>query len=460
MIRFFGKVYPIRKLLFFFGEGLFLFCSMIVVSSLLSPEEVPSVFDPAFLVRVLFIDFVCLLSLYYFDLYTFRMGLANSDMFLRLSQALGCASILLGALFFLFPVLLPGRWVFLSGLGLFFGLSIFWRLLYGFIIKKGLLARPVLILGSGKFLHDILEAVRKNRDCGFSVAGLVLENLESEVPSGHPVSFGFSGLRHKVLEAGAECIIVAMDEMRGRLPVRELLDCKVHGIEVLDGETFFEEMTGRILVDKINPSWIIFREGFDQSPFRLAVKRLVGVMFAVVGFVVFGPVLLITPFLIRLDSPGPILFRQTRVGKNGRPFTLVKFRSMRTDAEKDGAKWAKKDDDRVTRVGRFIRKTRIDELPQMWNVLAGHMGFVGPRPERPEFVDALAAEIPYYDQRHAVPPGITGWAQINYPYGASVEDAKKKLEYDLYYVKHMSVVFDLYIILKTIKTILFREGSR
>jgi sugar transferase (PEP-CTERM system associated) len=234
----------------------------------------------------------------------------------------------------------------------------------------------------------------------------------------------------------------------------------MQGLPVIDGETFIEEITGKLAIDSINPSWLIFKEGFQKTPSMLLGKRISGILFSLAGLIFSLPVTLITAAAIKLESRGPVFFRQTRVGKDGIEFQVIKFRSMITDAEKDGAKWASADDDRVTRVGRIIRKLRIDEIPQMWNVLKGDMNFVGPRPERPEFVKDLAQKIRYYDQRHCVHPGIIGWAQINYPYGASIEDAKRKLEYDLYYIKHMSVLLDFYIVLKTVKTILFREGSR
>jgi len=251
-----------------------------------------------------------------------------------------------------------------------------------------------------------------------------------------------------------------MDQRRGRLPVNELLACKMKGVPVLEGETFYEELTGRISVDKINPSWLIFHEGFQKSWLMMATKRFIGTCISALGLFLSSPIILLTSICIKLDSPGPIFYKQERVGKDGKPFTLIKFRSMGQDAEQGEAEWAKQDDVRVTKVGRVIRKFRIDEIPQMWNVLKGEMNFVGPRPERPQFVSELTEKIRYYGQRSTVQPGITGWAQISYPYGASEEDAKKKLEYDLFYIKHMSVILDLYIILKTVKTILFREGSR
>jgi len=234
----------------------------------------------------------------------------------------------------------------------------------------------------------------------------------------------------------------------------------MRGIDVVEGETFYEHLAGKIIVEKIRPSWLIFHGGFAKPRHTLFFKRLMGIVFASIGLALSSPLIILVAILIKLDSPGPVLFVQERVGKDGKVFKLYKFRSMRTDAEKDAPKWAGKNDPRVTRVGRVIRKLRIDEIPQMWNVLKGDMSFVGPRPERPYFVEMLRQKIPFYDQRHTVQPGITGWAQICYPYGASEEDALEKLKYDLYYIKYMSAMFDLYIIFKTVKIIIFGEGAR
>ncbi|MBM9616079.1 exopolysaccharide biosynthesis polyprenyl glycosylphosphotransferase [Desulfobulbus rhabdoformis] len=219
-------------------------------------------------------------------------------------------------------------------------------------------------------------------------------------------------------------------------------------------------ISGKILVEKVNPAWLIFSDGFDCSRANYHIKRMLDIFLALCGLLVSSPISLVTALLIKLESPGPIFYCQERVGEKGEVFSIVKFRSMRQDAEKNGAVWAMKNDNRVTRVGGFIRKVRIDEIPQMWNVLKGEMSFVGPRPERPVFVDQLVEKLPYYSLRHSAKPGITGWAQVCYPYGASEEDALRKLEYDLYYIKHQSIFIDLLIISRTVKTVLFQKGSR
>jgi sugar transferase (PEP-CTERM system associated) len=262
------------------------------------------------------------------------------------------------------------------------------------------------------------------------------------------------------LKPSIERVIVAMENRRGSMPVRELLDLRLRGVVIEDASFLTERLLGKLSLDGLNPSTLIFTHGFNVKSSQQVLRRLVSFSVSLAGLVLCLPIL---PFLIiavRLSSPGPIFFRQVRVGLRGKPFEVIKFRTMCHDAEKNGAQWAKKNDSRVTRVGRLMRKTRLDEIPQLWNVLKGDMGFVGPRPERPEFVDWLSSEIPFYELRHIIRPGLTGWAQVRYGYGATLEETKHKLEYDLYYVKHMSVGLDLLVIFETVKTILLRRGSQ
>jgi sugar transferase (PEP-CTERM system associated) len=264
------------------------------------------------------------------------------------------------------------------------------------------------------------------------------------------------------MEQGASAIIVAVRERRGGgLPINELLECKLRGLEILDLPTFFEQQTGILPLESINASWMIFSEGFSQGSARDAVKRVFDLLVSGSFLLLLSPLMILIAILIKLESRGPVFYTQERVGQFGVPFTIYKFRSMRTDAEKDGTPvWARKNDDRTTRIGRFIRRTRIDELPQTLNVFLGHMSFVGPRPERPYFVNELAEQIPYYHARHSVKPGITGWAQVKFPYGASVEDAMHKLQYDLYYVKNHSLFLDLMILLQTAQVVVLGKGVR
>jgi sugar transferase (PEP-CTERM system associated) len=259
---------------------------------------------------------------------------------------------------------------------------------------------------------------------------------------------------------GVDRIIVGLHDRRGKLPVAELLRAKMQGVRVEDLNTVFERVTGKLLIEDLRPSWLIFSDGFRVSRLTRFTKRTFDLGLAAIGLVVAAPLMLLTAVGVWLESGAPVLYRQERVGQHGRPFTLFKFRSMRHDAEQGTPIWARDGDTRITQVGRFIRSTRLDELPQLWNVLQGDMSFVGPRPERPFFVGQLASQISFYEQRHSVKPGITGWAQVKYRYGASIEDALEKLQYDLYYIKHLSLALDMTILFDTVKVVLFAKGAR
>jgi sugar transferase (PEP-CTERM system associated) len=276
-----------------------------------------------------------------------------------------------------------------------------------------------------------------------------------------PVIVGdYTQISSIVKAGGVDRIVVALDERRGKFPLEQLLLCRLKGIRVDDGIAFTEQLAGKLSVESLHPSFLIFSDGFKRSAIFKKLKRGFDILFSLLGLTLFSPVSLIVSIAIKLDSKGPILYRQERVGEDGKIFHLLKFRSMRVDAEENGPVWARVDDQRITEVGRWIRKLRFDEIPQMVNVLKGEMSYIGPRPERKFFVDQLEKEIPFYSERHVIKPGITGWAQICYRYGASKEDALEKLKYDLYYIKHMSLLLDLIIIFETIKIVLLGKGAR
>ncbi len=271
----------------------------------------------------------------------------------------------------------------------------------------------------------------------------------------------YEQLEEIVEREGIDKFVVALSDRRGVLPVEVLLSCKLRGVKVEDVATFYEQVSGKIMLENLRPSWLVFSEDFTISPLTRSLKRLQDIVLAAIGGVLALPVAVLVAMLIRLDSRGPVLFRQERVGQDGEPFTLIKFRSMKVDAEATtGPIYAEADDPRITRVGRVIRRMRLDELPQLVNVLNGDMSFVGPRPERRFFVEQFEKDIPYYSRRMSVKPGVTGWAQVKYPYGANAEDAAEKLRLDLYYVKNMSSLFDLFIILQTVKIVLLGQGAR
>lgn len=332
------------------------------------------------------------------------------------------------------------------------------------LLRKGVGARKVLIVGADEEAKRVAADLETFYSPAFKLVGFYQAEPEmSRVDLKATGIFPRSrSVEQIVREQGVDEIIVAAREQRGgALPLRDLISCRTAGVRVLDLAGFYERTHGRVPIESLRASWLIYGKGFVQDTMRTIIKRLTSVLGALVLLALTWPVMLATALLIKLESRGPVIYRQERVGLRGRTFMCLKFRSMRTDAEKDGrAVWAQKNDPRVTRMGGFIRKTRIDELPQLFNVLCGDMSLVGPRPERPAFVEQLKEEIPFYDVRHSVKPGLTGWAQVRYAYGASSEDARRKLEYDLYYVKNHSLFLDLLIILYTVRIVLFREGSR
>jgi sugar transferase (PEP-CTERM system associated) len=325
----------------------------------------------------------------------------------------------------------------------------------------GVGAKRVLILGTGAEAVTVENSLKTLRHPRIEVVGFYQTSgaQPPKVDADRLIPRSIS-LTEVVERLDIREVIVAVREQRGGvLPLRELLDCRVRGIPVTDLSAFYEKVRGEVPIETLKASWLIYGSGFEQGNVRTLIKRVFDLAASSVLLVLTLPLMILTALAIRLESPGPIIYRQVRTGRAGRPFTVLKFRSMRVDAEKDGAQWAKPGDARVTRVGRVIRKLRIDELPQIINVLRGEMSFVGPRPERPEFVAKLKEQIPFYDLRHSVKPGLTGWAQVRYSYGASVEDARTKLQFDLYYVKNHSLFLDILILFETVRVILFREGA-
>jgi sugar transferase (PEP-CTERM system associated) len=335
------------------------------------------------------------------------------------------------------------------------------RSLVGAWIERGVLALRVIVVGTGADALSVGQTIDSSP--GFALLGYYPASPTDTcvVPRSKLLSDAHA-LEEWVRNHHVGEIIVAVREQRGgALPLSQLLSCRLHGTRVLDLHAFFERVTGQVPVESLKASWLIYGEGFRQDWLRTTIKRGFDILVAALLLLPGLPIMLLTAIAIRLESRGAALLRQERVGLGGQPFTVLKFRSMEMDAEKDGTpRWASADDPRVTRVGRFIRRTRIDELPQVFNVLAGEMSFVGPRPERPYFVEQLTQQIPFYGARHSVKPGITGWAQVRFTYCASVEDNTRKLQYDLYYVKNHSLVLDLLILLETIRVVLFREGAR
>ena len=393
-------------------------------------------------------------------LYDIHLPLGRREMVARLLACQGVTGLLLAAAGFAVPHLRLGRAAYFEiGVAATVGL-LAWRVGWLGSWSHRHMRIRVLVLGTG-VIGKVIAGLQQTGARPFTVIGFLDDNPNAPdtIPDGHVLIGKIKDLAAIVDEMRPDLVVVAQMNRRGSFPGKALLDCRLRGIQVEDWPTFYEKETGKILVTDLRPSWLIFSDGFVKTPRTEIIKRLADVLLALAALVVALPVMALAALAIKLESPGPALFRQPRLGQNGRVFILNKFRSMRRDAEKDtGPVWAQQQDPRVTRVGGLLRRTRLDELPQLFNVLVGDMSFIGPRPERPEFVYELQKQIPFYLERLSVKPGITGWAQVRYRYGASLEDALEKLQYDLYYIKNLSLFLDLLILLNTIQVVLFARG--
>ena len=398
----------------------------------------------------------------------FSMGLYNGqlssegpDIFVRLSLSFVLAFFILSVIFYMLPQIVIWRSVLGLAMIAAFLAVLATRFIFLHIVDIGSLKRRILVLGVGNQAARIDALERTGRAFGFACVGYLKVAGEDSMVSPSRIASGVTSIADFVERARIDEIVVAVEDRRGCLPMHFLIDCRLSGTAITDYATFFERETGSIDLKALQPSWFIFSDGFPGGRMQQLMKRALDLTMSVLLLVFFAPLMLLGAAAVKLESEGPVFYRQMRVGHRGMPFSLLKFRSMRADAERDGVpKWADENDPRITRVGAFIRRCRIDELPQILNVLKGDMSFVGPRPERPYFVEQLSEKIPYYKERHWVKPGITGWAQLNYDYGASIDDARKKLQYDLYYIKHYSVFLDLIIILQTIRVIFWPKGVR
>ncbi|WP_298435925.1 TIGR03013 family XrtA/PEP-CTERM system glycosyltransferase [Geobacter sp.] len=408
--------------------------------------------------------FVCVMvfSAFFVELYHSDRELKARETAGRIFLALVVSFLVLSTLYYFFPAarFSSSKEVLIFSLAGYGGLQFLWHVgSRDGLIFPGL-SRRILILGTGPLASQIGNLITSSRQ-NYTLSGYVTCPHEPVYVPSSAIVGTESALYETVCRQRPHQIVVSLCERRGVFPLRDVLSCKMSGVDVVDAPSFYESVTGKLLIENISPSWFIFSHGFRVTAITRVAKRGVDICCALVGSLVVLPFVPLIVLAIKLDSPGPVIFAQERVGERGRLFYLYKFRTMRQDAESGtGAVWAQKNDPRVTRLGRFMRKSRIDELPQFINVLKGDMSLVGPRPERPEFVEKLNAVIPYYSERHYVKPGVTGWAQVRYPYGASVEDAVEKLRYDLYYIKNLSAVFDLMIILETVKVVLFQRGGR
>ncbi|MBM3977737.1 MAG: TIGR03013 family PEP-CTERM/XrtA system glycosyltransferase [Planctomycetes bacterium] len=485
---------PLRQALLFASETLLLVGSLMAVltAHLLNPEMAtrrllaqqglsPEDALPHCLASATLLALLGQVAIAFNELYDFRVsssryerasrfvGSAGTTLFLALS-ALSAARLwnlsdLLG-----FPGLPFVQQVvgLTGGLVLGFALLFAWRPLFHFVLRRFALHERLLVIGAGRWARELAAEIAARPSAGVRIVGLLPEN-EAERAGAAPapdverldsLDAHRDGLLEFARKLRVDTITVALDDQRAQIPMHELLRCRMAGLGVVEGEQLFERVTGKLAVSAMRPSYLVFNSGFRQHPLAQLAKRGLDIALALLMLALLWPVMLLTALVVSLDSPGGAIYAQERVGRWGRPFTLRKFRSMRADAEAaSGPVWASAADPRITKVGRFLRKTRLDELPQLLNVLVGEMSIVGPRPERKKFVDELSEQIPYFGQRHMVKPGLTGWAQINYPYGNTVEDARQKLQYDLFYIKNQSLLFDLSILFNTIKTVVLRRGT-
>ena len=463
ILRIFDQYIPVRKIAFFFLESVFIGGMVILGAYLRFLGHPAGFYQYEYLILKAVLIVACVqLSLYYFDLYDLKAFRSNIELGIRLLQSLGVSSILLAFLYYLFPLLIIWRGIFLISLGFIGVVIVSWRIIYNHILKTRQFDQRIMIIGSGPLAKNIAKEIVERVDTGFKLIGFITDNPDRVGEK--LVNPSIIGDQSQILDIATkervDRIIVALEERRGKFPDAQLLECKMRGIAIEEGIHFYEHLTGRLQVESLHPSFLIFSEGFKKSKLTMWTKRVSEFALSLIGLILLSPVILVISLLIKIDSRGPVFYKQERAGERGKIFKLIKFRSMVENAEANGPVWAEQDDKRITRVGRWMRKWRLDEVPQMVNVLKGDMSFVGPRPERPFFVEKLREEIPFYDQRYSVRPGVTGWAQIKYRYGASKEDALEKLKYDLYYIKNLSLLYDLLIIFETIKVVLFWKGAR
>jgi sugar transferase (PEP-CTERM system associated) len=456
VIRLFKVYYPLRTLVLLAGEALIVWVSFVLGTMLRNQDSWLLLNVEGGYIKILVVTGAVLLLSHWLDLYDSSSASKSWEQSLRILMVLGFVALALSAVGFLYPTFLPGNGATLFGIIILTGTLFCWRGAYGWMVKQPFLRERVYVLGTGERAERLVKGLRERSTMGIEVVGWtgdVEGELTRDSVASHLIAMTRSSRVHRV--------IVAMPDRRGTLPVEELLDLRLGGLKVEEATSWLEKMSGRIEVDQLLPSWLIFAEGFRFSTFFRLVRRLLNFSVALIALVFSLPLLPFIVLAVKLGSPGPVLYRQQRVGRRGKIFYCYKFRTMRQDAEADtGATWAADDDPRITRVGKFLRSSRLDEIPQLWCVLKGDMHFVGPRPERPEFVEWLSKEIPYYGVRHVVRPGITGWAQVQYKYGNTLDDAREKLQYDLFYIKNASIGLDMLIMFQTIKIVLLGRGAQ
>lgn len=457
MIRLFNVYYPIRTVILMVGEAIVVWTSFLIGAVYELREDSYLVLNYEYgYYKIFAVTALVMVCSHVFDLYDTARLHAKGELYFRLLLVPGLLSFILAAVSYIRPGYLLGNGSSALGL-LILTVALFgWRVGYGWLIQLPMLQERVYVLGTGERAQRLVQGLRQNPELGVEVASWT-GKLEGAVTRESIAAH----LTEVVTKYKVHRVVVAMPDRRGTTPMQELLDLKMRGVKIEEAASWLEKISGKIEVENLYPSWLVFGHGFRRSSMFQVTRRFISIVVSLIGLILTAPLIPFIMLVIKLDSPGPVLYRQRRVGKGGHVFDVIKFRTMRQDAEAgNGPQWAGEQDPRVTRVGRFLRSSRLDEIPQLWCVLKGDMAFVGPRPERPEFVEWLSREIPYYGVRHIVRPGLTGWAQVRYKYGSTVEDAREKLQYDLYYIKNASIGLDLMIMFQTIKTVLLRRGAQ
>jgi sugar transferase (PEP-CTERM system associated) len=457
LIRLFNVYYPIRTLVLLIGEALIVWTSFLLGVVLVRGEDSYLVlnFEGGYY-KIFAVTALVLLCSHWLDLYDTARLHTKGELYFRLLMVPGVLAFLLAGVAYIRPEYLLGRNSATIGLLILTVALIGWRMGFTWLVQLPILVERVYVLGTGERAQRLVQGLRQNPEAGVEIAnwtGKMEGAVTRESMAAH--------LMEAVQRQKVHRVIVATPDRRGTIPMPELLQLRMQGVKIEEATTYLERMSGKIEVENLYPSWLVFGEGFRLGSTLLLTRRILSVIISLLGLIFVLPLFPLIALAILLDSRGPVFYTQARVGKAGRVFKVVKFRTMRQDAEAaNGPQWADDNDPRITRIGRFLRSSRLDEIPQLWCVLKGEMAFVGPRPERPEFVEWLSKEIPFYGVRHMVRPGLTGWAQVKYKYGSTVEDAREKLQYDLFYIKNASIGLDLLIVFQTVKTVLLRRGAQ
>lgn len=457
MIRLFNVYYPVRTLVLLIGEALIVWTSFLLgaVYELREDSYLVLNYEGGYL-KILGVTALVLLCSHWLDLYDTARLNTKGELYFRLLMVPGVLAFVLAAVAYVRPSYLLGSGSSAVGLIILTVALFGWRLGFTWLVQLPILVERVYVLGTGERAQRVVQGLRQNPEIGVEIAswtGKMEGAITIESVAAHLMEVVHKQKVHRV--------IVAMPDRRGTIPMHELLQLRMQGVKIEEATSWLEKISGKIEVENLYPSWLVYGEGFRRSTAFIVVRRVISIVISLLGLILALPLLPLIMLAIGLDSKGPVFYTQTRVGKAGRAFKVVKFRTMRQDAEAaSGPKWAGDNDPRVTRIGKVLRSSRLDEVPQLWCVLKGDMAFVGPRPERPEFIEWLSKEIPYYNVRHMVRPGLTGWAQVKYKYGSTVEDAREKLQYDLFYIKNASIGLDLLIMFQTVKTVLLRRGAQ